>query len=48
VGDGWVVFAYMVTYGMIAGYAGWLIARYRGLQNRLRHQSGSELPLPPE
>lgn len=42
-GDGWVVFAYTVTYGMIAGYAGWLIARYRGLQHRLRQEPDSGL-----
>ncbi len=47
-GDGWVVFAYTVTYGMIAGYAVWLIARYRGLQQRLRQEPGSGLQSSPE
>ncbi len=36
VGDGWVVFCYTVTYGMIAWYAVWLMTRYRGLRHRLR------------
>lgn len=29
--DGWVVFAYLVTYSVIAGYAGWLVHRWRRL-----------------
>ena len=42
------VFAYTVTYGMIAGYAVWLIARYRGLQQRLRQRPGGGLQSSPE
>ena len=33
--DGWIVFAYAVTYGAMAGYGIWLTARIRRAQRRL-------------
>ena len=33
--SGWVVFGYMVTYGGIAAYLGWMALRIRSLRNSL-------------
>lgn len=32
--EGWVVFAYVVVYGFMALYAGYLAAKARGLRRR--------------
>ena len=34
-GNGWVVFGYVVTYGVIGAYMGWLILRIRSLRRDL-------------
>lgn len=34
----WVALGYLVTFGTLAGYAGWLVYRLRVLRHRLRSE----------